>query len=325
MGAVAVVLASRTVVASHAFSNSPDYIAIGVTLDLTLTMAVLFWLTLVRGRVLPPTTIVAVLLAGVSLASAILPAGHRSFPARLAVLSAPMELALLAWIAWSATRIIRSVRLSGASLPFEEALRLAARRALGPYRSVDALASEATLVFFGLFSWRHGPHVPAGAVPFWVHRRSGAGAVLAAILLAGVAETLAAHFLIAHWSSGWAWMSTGASVYSAFWLLGDWRAMALRPVLVSSKEIQVRIGLRWRAAIPLTCIQRICPGPDPVGHPDCAVASAVGAPNLYLHLAQPVELEGLFGLRRRGECIGIRVDEPAALELLLRQRCEATD
>ncbi len=36
---------------------------------------------------------------------------------------------------------------AGASLPFEDALRLSVRKALGPYRSVDAILAEATLIF----------------------------------------------------------------------------------------------------------------------------------------------------------------------------------
>lgn len=77
-----------------------------------------------RGRPL-------LLLAGVALASAILPPEHRTFPARLKLLSVPAELALAAWLAWSATRIVRSMRASGASLPFEDALGAAGRESPG--------------------------------------------------------------------------------------------------------------------------------------------------------------------------------------------------
>lgn len=79
--------------------------------------------------------------------------------------------------------------------------------------------------------------------------------------------------------------------------------------------------MRWRAEIPLRAIRAICAGPDPRGHPRAAIASPLGAPNLYLHLGAPVELEGLLGLRRRGDVVGIRVDEPERLRDLLAGRC----
>ena len=44
-------------------------------------------------------------------------------------------------------------------------------------------------------------------------------------------------------------------------------------------------------------------------------------PNLYLHLARAVDLQGPLGLRRRSDCVGMRVDDPGALEQLLRVRC----
>ncbi len=171
-----------------------------------------------------------------------------------------------------------------------------------------------------LFSWRSAPHVPAGAAPFTVHRTCGLGAVFAGLVLASVAETLGAHFLIAQWSSRGAWLSTAASAYFVVWLLGDLRAMRLRPILLERDRLRVRIGLRWRAEVPLASIRKICAGPDPLRHRTCAVASPLGGPNLYLHLDGPAVLEGPLGLRRRGDCLGLRVDDPEALRRAIAER-----
>lgn len=323
LGAAAIVLASRAVVASRGFTARPGAVGVGVTLDLTVTLTALFWMTAVRGRALPPAASAAVLLAGAAAAAAILPPGHRALADGLRLLAGPAELALLGWLAWKAARVARALRTAGGDVPFEDALRLAGRAALGPYRSVEALLSELTLLAFALGSWGQAPHAPAGSAAFTLHRRSGAGAVLAALALAGAGEALGAHFLVAHWSAGWAWALTAFSAYSGLWLLGDFRALVLRPVLVDDRVLRVRVGLRWRAEIPLAEIVRACPGPDPARHRGCAVASPIGPPNLYLHLARAVELEGPMGLRRRSDCVGLRVDDPGALERLLRERCRA--
>lgn len=316
-----VTLASRAVVASAAFRARPEAIGVAVTLDLTVTLTALFLATVVRARALPPITAVAVLLAGAAYAASLLPPGARTLATGIRALAPVAEVALLGWLAVRAVRLVRRLRVAGDGLPFEDAFREAAREAMGPYRTVDALAAEASLLAAALAPRRRAQHVPAGAVPFTTHLRCGWGAVLVAVAIVGVVETVAAHVLIAHWSARWAWVATGLSLYSGVWLLGDFRALALRPTLLFADRLHVRIGLRWRAELPLSAIRTVCGGPDARGHPRAAIASPIGAPNLYLHLDAPVELEGLLGLRRRGDVVGIRVDEPERLRAMLAGRC----
>jgi hypothetical protein len=319
--AAGVVVASRAVVASAAFRARPGTIGIAVTLDLTVFVTALFVATVVRARALPPVTAVAVFLAGAGVATRLLPPEARTLATALRALGPVAELALLGWLGVRAVRVWRRLRAIGDALPFDDAFRRAAREALGPYRTVDALAAEVSLLVVALAPRRRAPDVPAGAVPFTTHLRCGYGAVLVAVALAGVAETLAAHVLLAHWSAKAAWVATALSIYSVVWLAGDFRGLARKPTLLFADRLVVRVGVRWRAEVPLGAIRAVCPGPEPRGHPRAAVASPLGGPNLYLHLDAPVELEGLFGLRRRGDVVGLRVDEPERLRALLVERC----
>ena len=321
LGAAAIVLASRAVVASPAFRARPGVIGLAVTLDLTLTTAAVAWVTLVRTRRLSAFSLVAVVSGGLWIAAVILPAGEGTAPSRLARIAVPSgELLLLLWLARAVLRLRRTARAEGSDLPFEEVLRAAVRRVAGRHRGLDALVTELSFVAMALFSWRSAPHVPAGAAAFTVHRTSGAGAVLAALALASVGEAAGLHLLVAQWSPRAAWIATALSAYFLVWLAGDLRAMKLRPILLHGGVLRIRVGLRWRAEIPLASIRGICAGPDPLRHRGCAVASPLGGPNLYLHLDGPAELEGLLGLRRRGECLGLRVDDPAALRRAITER-----
>jgi hypothetical protein len=319
--ALGVWLASRAAVATATFRARPETIGLAVTLDLTVFLTALFVATVVRARALPPVTAVPVFLAGAALAASLLPPGARTLATGIRALGPIAEVVLLGWLGVRGVRLVRRLRAAGEGLPFEDGFRRAAREALGAYRSVDALAAEVSLLVTALAPRRRAPHVPAGAVPFTTHVRCGYGAVLAALVLAGVAETFAAHALIAHWSARWAWIATGLSIYSAVWLAGDFRALALRPTLLHADRLQVRIGVRWHVEVPLRAIRAVCAGPDPRGHPRAAVASPLGPPNLYLHLDAPIAIEGLLGLTRRGDVVGIRVDEPERLRLLLIERC----
>ncbi len=320
LGATAVVLACRAVVASSAFRSRPTLIAVVVTSDLTITMSALAWVTLVRTGRASRRALLVVVSIGIVTASLLLPAEQRG-AARAARLAVPaVELVLLGWFGWAVARTLRVIRARGEEVAIEDVLRAVALRTVGRHRGIDAIITELSLLGMALLSWRSAPHVPSGATPFTVHRKSGLGAVLVALALASVGEILALHLLVAHWSTRWAWGATAWSVYALVWLVGDHRAMALRPVLLQGDMLHVRIGLRWRASIPLRRIHAICAGPDPVRHRDCAVASPIGAPTLYLHLDGPAELEGILGLRRRGACLGLRVDDPAALQRAILER-----
>ena len=83
------------------------------------------------------------------------------------------------------------------------------------------------------------------------------------LLYAGVlcflvaAETIAAHIALAMWKPVIAWISTISSVYALVWLAGDAQAIRLYPVAIAGGALRVTIGVRWRAAIPLTDITAV--------------------------------------------------------------------
>jgi hypothetical protein len=307
----------RAALASAAAERHPDLMAGAVALDLSVTVTVLFWLAAVRPGAAGPASLALVLALGAALAARTLPPGQRAWAAGLVVVA---EAALLGSLAWRASRLARAYRAQGALRPPEDALLAAARQALGPSRLVEAVATEAAILWLALGSWRRAPHVPAGWRPFSSHRTAGHGAVLVALLLVTVAEMAGLHLLLLRWSERWAWGASGLGLYGLLWLLGDWRAVVLRPTLLGEAALEVRVGLRWRAIVPLASLRSVCPGSDRLHHPRAFRASPLGPPTLYLHLAEPAEWHGLFGLRRRAAVIGLRVDDAAGLTAALRQR-----
>ncbi len=317
----AVVLASRTAVAAPAFGRRPDALAFAVAFDLTVTLSAAAWLTLVRSGAFSRATVAVVFVAGASLAAAILPPGHRTWAHRVALLAGPVEAALLAFVAVRVRRVVAAARRFGRTAPPEDALAGALREALGAPRLAEAIAAEGTALLFALGSWRAAPLVPSGAIAFSAHRKIGMGAVVAALSLASVGEILAVHLLLALWSARAAWVATALSAYSLLWLVGDARAVALRPALLFGDRLVVRTGIRWRATVPLAAIDRICEGSSRRGHEGARSLSPLGPPRLWLHLSGPIEVEGLLGIRRRTACIGLRVDDSAALAAELRARC----
>ncbi len=300
---------------SGAFARHPDALATAVAFDLTVTATLLCWFTLVRTGASGAVTLAAVFATGAAMAGRLLASGSRPWLLALAGLG---EAAFLGVLAWRAARLARAWRATGRGLPPEDALREAAREALGPSRVVEALATEAAILWLALASWRRAPDAPEGWRAFTIHRRSGFGAVVVAIAMAGVGELIGTHLLVAQWSTRWAWVATAVGLYGMVWLVGDFRAVVLRPVLLSADTLVVRVGLRWRVSVPLAAVRAVCLGTDARGHARALRLSPIGPPLLYVHLTAPVEVAGLFGLRRRAEVLGLRVDDPEALAEALR-------
>jgi hypothetical protein len=314
-GIALLLLGSWQALHSGAFARHPDAVAAAVAFDLTATATLLGWFTLVRTGASGAVTLAAVFAAGAAMASRLLASGSRPWLVALVGLG---EAVFLGSLAWRAARLTRAWRAKGRGLPPEDALREVAREALGPSRVVEALATEAAILWLALASWGRAPDVPAGWRAFTLHRRSGLGAVAFAIALAGVGEIIGTHLLVAQWSARWAWVATAAGLYGLVWLAGDFRAVVLRPVLLSADALVIRVGLRWRVSVPLAAVRAVCLGTDARGHPGALRLSPIGPPALYVHLSAPVEVAGLFGLRRRTDLLGLRVDDPEGLAEALR-------
>jgi hypothetical protein len=91
--------------------------------------------------------------------------------------------------------------------------------------------------------------------------------------------------------------------------------MAARPLRVTATNLSLRVGVRWEADIPRARIARV-DLPTPHDEPpkgDTLVAALLGQANIRLKLNGPVEVIGMYGIRRTVQEIWLTVDGAAAL------------
>lgn len=180
----------------------------------------------------------------------------------------------------------------------------------GRERLATVVSTEIGVLYYALAPRGRTPHVPAGARTF-AHERNGG--LVAGLLIAIAVETIPLHlFVAARWGVTAAWVLTALSIYGALWLVGDYRAIAMRPIVVRDAEIVIRHGLRTEIAIPRSRIVRV-DRPSwrrmPERAPDYLDLSRPGEPNVVLELDAPVEVRLMFGMRRTVGRIGVRVAE----------------
>ena len=280
---VAALIAGETaILASRAFLSHERAFSLAVALDFALVLPLAAWWT---GTLRPWRAA----MLGLAIAGVLVPGGSVTLIKRLAV---PGEIIFLGLL-------IRTLSRSRGDL--SERLRAT----LGDGFAARALATEATLLWYGVFSWPTKP--PDG---FTLHRRAGWVAIDAALVLCVIAEAIPLHFLLPR---PWNWIMTSLHGYSLLWLLGDLQALRLRPTTVEGGMLKLRVGMRWEAAIPLATIASV---ERPVAAPDRAAvfhASVIGSPNLVLRFTRPQVMRGLLGIERRCDALALCADEPEAL------------
>lgn len=302
---------------------SSDVIALAATIDLTIFVPSLYWLLVVRPSGASPWRVVAALAASLLGARLVLPPAQREYLHLARYLVLPAELALTWWVALRVRQFARGVSTADAALDVPERVRAALLHAM-PYRATaEIFATELSLFWYALFSWRRRPHVPAGTRAFTGHRRSGTTAVIAALIAATVVEAIPMHFLLRAWSARLAWTLTALGALSLVWLLGLLRSVQLRPTLLAADSLVVRCGLRWTVEIPLDAIAAVdaARATLPRNSPGLLRATIAAQPDLLLTLNRPLRARGLYGTWRDVTRVALAVDDRAALAAALTSTC----
>lgn len=293
-------------------------VAVGLTMDMVVVVPVAFYLLVVRRQGLPLVTLAPVLVLSVLAASQVLPADHQQPLRVLEALTVPMELGLLSWIAWRAARALRRARRDAEADPLEQ-LQHAAFELTRNNRVAAVLALELGVLYYAFGSWWARPHAPAGSSAFTHHRRSGHAGIVLIFLLVMAAEGLAVHVLLLKWSALVAWLFTIGTAYGALWLIADYRATVLRPILVSDESILIRAGFRCLLRVPRACIAEVGRTKPAFGRESLNL-TFLGTPTRWLTLSEPMLALGPYGFRRRVRAIGIEPDTAEAFHRILDSR-----
>ncbi|MEO8698426.1 MAG: hypothetical protein ABI867_00245 [Kofleriaceae bacterium] len=300
----AVYIVAFAMVGSIAFQRAPDVVATAILADLTLTAPLAVWWLGVRRSLLPTWTVGATFAIGLAVARHLL--GDR---AALALPIAVIDGALTLWLVVRATRIYRVARAhDGNGLESLQAGLVAARF---PPRLAALLTTELLVIGLAFGGWWKQP--PAGALS--IHRKAGWPLYCGIFVFLIAVEAVVIHIALAvTLGNVVAWIASVLSIYSIVWFIGDAQAMRCFPVTVERDELRISIGIRWRARVPLTAITAIT---DVYSAPEGALDLSVMAPTVAIELTAPIEVRGLFGIRRTASTIALSIDEPERLRALV--------
>jgi hypothetical protein len=306
----AIYAAALAIVSRLGQLENPALIAGALTLDLTVLVPLLYYLLLVRWRGWPAITVLPVFLGSVLVAGWVIPATQHHVLDLVSYAAAVAELALAAVIIFKAVQLGRRYREQAAiGMDVYEGLRVSAQAVLGTIAGA-VVAYECAVFYYAFAGWSKS--VESDERSFSVHRNTGYSALIVAVIIALVVETIAVHLLVRLWSPTAAWIFTALSLYALIWLIGDVHAVRLRPLQLFDDSLEIRLGLRWTISVPLASVRAVTsPATEtPVNKREYLKAILIGAPNRRIELTAPVCAVGFYGITRRVTTIDLQIDEP---------------
>jgi ABC-type multidrug transport system fused ATPase/permease subunit len=321
---LAVLACSLYITSLPVFFQDP-YLSLGVTLDLSLGIPLLFYLLMVRRYQLSPVLIVPVFVLSVLLAGLVLPGTHQFYLGFLRQgLILAEGIALLAGTYKLRALIISYRRISLAVPDFPERLTQTFTQVFGNSRFHAIFVSEIAVLYYALAGWRIRKEARPAQLQWTYHTRSGYVLIWTTLIFVLFLETILLHLLLMQWSETAAWIITAGSAYGFLFLVADLFAILKRPIISDSTHLYIRIGLRWRVTIPRSVIEQIQPVKE-LDAPDKQTLAAVlllGQPDVLIHLKSPVEVTGMYGIRKRVSRIALPVDQPEAFRTKLGQAAD---
>lgn len=308
---------------SSLFARSPEIGALGVACDISLTIPLLYYLCVVRSGRAPLVSLLPVFLICLAVANRVVPAGHLPSLGWLRLLAAPLELVSIGSLVVCARQALRNVRTAEAQTgdAFER-FQLGVRAAFGNNRLLEFLVTEIAFVYYGLFAWRRRVSVPEGATATTCYKKSGWSTILGVLIFLILIESTIVHLVLQRWSGTAVWIWDALDLYGILWLLGDYQALRLRPLLLTPDALHVRFGLRWSGTVPLHLIERIekvsFRDPTPKG-PDVLKIALLSEPEYVVTLREPVTFQGLLGRQKAVRHLTLCVDDAQLFERLRKR------
>jgi len=189
------------------------------------------------------------------------------------------------------------------------------------------LSTDLAVFYYAFFSWRKKRRVvPLNS--FTYHKNGEYLGVFIMIVHALAIEIIAVHFLIMQFSHLLAWIVTAFDIYALLFVIADYQAIRISPVILDEKGLHVQKGLRFHAVIPYEKIESMEVNQEEAkaiatnkAAFDLTLSGLVSQKAQYkLTLKEPILAYSVFGIRKNITSLYITVDEPKLFEESLHQK-----
>jgi hypothetical protein len=292
------------------------------TIDLTLLIPLIYFLC-IRKSTIPKFTVVPVFILSIVLAYQLIPEGYQQTLGYVQYVLPLVELFVVGSIIYTVRKTFKAYDAEKKSRSkrrgFLETVHEATQKAYGKSVFANAFATEIAIFHYAIIGWNPTIEAPKGD-RFTYHKENGYYAFFAVILFAVVVETFVLHFFLAQWSNVAAWILTGLSIYSLFFVFGDFNAIRKRPMYFKEDGLMVNISLRWRVFIPFEQIASVELRSPDAETEEFANFILFTEANTVINLQSELTAQGLYGLKKKFTMLALSMDDRNTFAQKLTER-----
>ncbi|MCA0173850.1 hypothetical protein [Bacillus sp. RAR_GA_16] len=180
------------------------------------------------------------------------------------------------------------------------------------------IATDIAAVYYSFISWKRKR--PVAPDSFTFHKDGGYLGVFYMLVHAMVIEVIAVHVMVAQYSHVAAWIVTIFDVYALLFIISDYQAIRLSPVILSKEGIHFQKGIRQYGFIEWCAVKGITENkrsPEEVKQDRGSVELALHGLEreqvpFVIELNRPVVINQAFGFKKSIEKVYVKMDEPYA-------------
>ncbi|KAB8130736.1 hypothetical protein F9U64_13980 [Gracilibacillus oryzae] len=178
-------------------------------------------------------------------------------------------------------------------------------------------ATDIAAIYYSLFSWRKKAPVADSGHTFTFHKDGGYQGVFFMLVHAMVLEVIAVHILVSQVSHVAAWILTFFDIFALLFIIADYQAIRLSPVVLDEKGLHFQKGIRQYGFITWEQISELRKNeksPKETAKDRESISLALHGleqePIPYvIELNEPVEIRQLFGLKKIIRSIYFKMDQ----------------
>jgi hypothetical protein len=295
---------------SSVFQVHPKELSIGITFDLVFVIPFIYFL-LIRKKEIPKITTVPFFIAGIVIASFIIPKDFQFHLTQVKNWILPIVETTIFFLVIYKVRQLNKAFKKGKSqtLDFYSALKSASAQIL-PKKISGAFATEIAVLYYGFFNWKKRK---LSVNEFSYHKNSGTIALLIVFMFLIMMETSVVHLLLQKWSTLAAWILSILSIYTCLQVYGIMRSMSKRPISIDNGELKLRYGLFSESTISISNIEGIELSTKSVESDETTKKLSplrdFESHNVVIRLKEEEVLFGLYGLTSNYKNLALYVDK----------------
>jgi hypothetical protein len=279
----------------------------GITFDLVFVIPTIYFL-LIRKSKIPQITTAPIFIAGIVIASFILPNDYQFYLSGVKTWVLPIvETSVFFIIVYKVRQLNKAFKKDiTRTLDLYSSLKSAAAEVL-PKKISTAFATEIAVIYYGFFSWKKRK---LNTHEFSYHKNSGTIGLLIVVIFMILLEMSVVHHLLHKWSIIAAWILSILSFYTSIQIFGFLKSLSKRPISIEDGALKLRYGLFSESTILISNIENVeissksndtAKNLSPLGE--------LEGHNIIISLKNEETLIGLYGLKSSYKTIAFHIDE----------------